>query len=129
MIAPGRVGTSPPLSAPPASPVCGRLRVSIRLIGTATDTHRWAETFDGNSQDIFDIQDRIASRVVEKLKVSFDGGGSPEASLKYTNSVDAYDAYLRARRVLSSGTTDDHLRAIPILREAIAAGWLTATLL
>jgi TolB-like protein/tetratricopeptide (TPR) repeat protein len=97
-----------------------RLRISLRLIDTGTDRHLWSETFDGDAQEIFDIQDRITAKVTGRLNASFAGTDPLRVPPRRTDNPEAYDAYLRARRALSGRTVDDLVRAIPMLHEAIA---------
>ena len=97
-----------------------RLRVAVRLIETASGRQLWTETFDGNAEQVFDIQDRIAGTVVSTLRVNVGGQDNARHTRRYTNDPAAYDLYLRARKVAANWMPDEQRLAIPILLEAVA---------
>ncbi len=72
------------------------VRVSVRLIEGRSDTQVWARTFDRSLDDIFAIQDEIASAVVDSLKIEVLGGvptthkTRPEALRLYLQAIEAY---------------------------------------
>jgi len=68
------------------------VRVTAQLIEAATDTHLWSETYDGQLDSIFDIQDTIAAAITDKLKIHLL---RPQPRSRRT-SPDAYEMYLRA---------------------------------
>ena len=75
-----------------------RIRVTAQLIDAHSDTHLWSENYDREFGDVFDIQDDIAARVVEELKVRLLG------TVPRAHRVDphAYDLYLNAHFILNS---------------------------
>ena len=75
-----------------------RVRITGQLIDTATGAHLWADRFDGAIDDIFDLQDRVASSVVGAIEPKLRQSEIARASRKPTESLDAYDLYLRAWR-------------------------------
>jgi hypothetical protein len=70
------------------------LRITAQLIRAAEGYHLWSETYDRKMDDIFKIQDEIASEVVKELKVKLLGA-APEAR---TTDPKAYALYLQGRR-------------------------------
>jgi eukaryotic-like serine/threonine-protein kinase len=96
------------------------LRISIRLARVTDDRPLWSEAFEGDVNQIFDLQDRLASAVVTKLNASLAEGERWRIQKRYTNNVQAYDLYLQGRRLRSSRTADGHREAIRIFRDAIA---------
>jgi TolB-like protein len=79
-----------------------RVRITAQLIEARSDTHLWSATYDRDLDDVFAIQDEIASVIGESLKVELELiGGEPVSpeSVK-TASMGAYEAYLRGREFL-----------------------------
>jgi TolB-like protein len=75
----------------------GRVRVTAQLVRAADATQIWSERFDRAVDDVFAIQDEIASSIVTALR----GRLAPHAQARrHTPSVDAYEAFLRARHEL-----------------------------
>ena len=72
-----------------------RVRITGQLIEAATGTHLWADHFDGSLEDIFDLQDRVTARVVNAIAPKVEQAEIERAKRKPTESLDAYDYYLR----------------------------------
>jgi adenylate cyclase len=72
-----------------------RLRITGQLIDTATGAHLWADRFDSSIEDIFDLQDQVTARVVSALAPKIEEAEIERAKRKPTESLDAYDQYLR----------------------------------
>ena len=79
-----------------------QIRITAQLIRAADGYHVWSETWDRKLDDIFKIQDEIAGKVVEELKVTLLGA----APTVRTTDPDAYALYLQARQVGRQGTTE-----------------------
>jgi TolB-like protein/class 3 adenylate cyclase/Tfp pilus assembly protein PilF len=79
----------------------GRIRISGRLIDATTDTHLWADRFDGEVADLFDLQDKVTESVVGAIAPELQQAEIERARRKPTESLDAYDFFLRgmARKV------------------------------
>jgi TolB-like protein/class 3 adenylate cyclase len=73
-----------------------RVRITGQLIDTATSAHIWADHFDGAIHDIFELQDQVASSVVGAIEPRLRLSEIDRATRKPTESLDAYDLYLRA---------------------------------
>ena len=74
-----------------------RLRVTVQLADVATGFQLWSERYDREAADVFDVEDEIASAVVDTLKVTLlKAPGTPLAPRRTTN-FDAYELYLRGR--------------------------------
>jgi TolB-like protein/Flp pilus assembly protein TadD len=98
----------------------GRLRITGQLLQAETGVHLWAEKFDGNLADVFALQDEITARVVGALVPNLQGAEIARAHRKPSESLDAYDLYLRAlacRNTLTAEATDEALR---LLERALA---------
>jgi TolB-like protein len=80
-----------------------RVRITGQLIDTATAAHIWADRFDGTLDDIFDVQDQVASSVVGAIEPKLRQSEIQRATRKPTASLDAYDFHLRAWRNHTKG--------------------------
>jgi adenylate cyclase len=85
--------------------VGARLRITAQLIDAATGSHLWAERFDRDMADLFEVQDDVTGRIVEALKVTMSPAEKARISGSGTNNLDAYDCFLRARALLVVGKT------------------------
>ena len=73
-----------------------RVRITGQLIDTTTGAHIWADRFDGALDDIFELQDQVASSVAGAIEPKLRHSEIERAIRKPTASLDAYDLYLRA---------------------------------
>lgn len=73
----------------------GRVRITGQLIEASTGSHLWADRFDGDLQDVFELQDQVTTSVVGELVTQVQGAEMQRARLKPTSNLDAYDCYLR----------------------------------
>jgi TolB-like protein len=73
-----------------------RVRITGQLIDTTTRAHIWADHFDGMLDDIFELQDQVASSVAGAIEPKLRRAEAERAGRKPTDSLDAYDLYLRA---------------------------------
>lgn len=73
-----------------------RVRITAQLIDAGSDAHLWSETYDREIEDIFAVQDEIAGHIFAELKLTLTA--DEEAAIQSTtDSVDAFDHYLRGR--------------------------------
>ncbi len=72
-----------------------RLRITLQLIDASTEEHRWAETYDRELRDIFEIQAEIAERTAAALRVELLGGEREALRQASTSNLEAYELYLR----------------------------------
>ena len=79
----------------------------------------WAERFDGALEDVFDLQDQIAEKVVAIVEPNVQRSEIERARRKRQESLDAYDLYLRAVPYTASQMPDDAQIAIQYLQEAL----------
>jgi hypothetical protein len=97
-----------------------RVRITGQLIDTTTGAHIWADRFDGALDDIFELQDRVASSVVGALEPRLRLSEIERASRKPSQSLDAYDLYLRALAEFHKYTEESVHEAIVLLKRALA---------
>lgn len=72
-----------------------RLRITGQLIDASTGSHLWADRFEGNIQDVFELQDRVTESVVGAIAPAIDRAEIDRARRKPTDSLDAHGHYLR----------------------------------
>jgi adenylate cyclase len=72
-----------------------RVRIIGQLIDTTTGAHIWADRFEGGLEDAFDLQDRVTASVVGAIAPKLEQAEIERAKRKPTESLDAYDYYLR----------------------------------
>jgi TolB-like protein len=92
--------------------VATRVRITGQLIDATNGVHLWAERFEGTLDDIFELQDTVAAGVVSAIAPQLELAEIERASRKPTESLHAYDYYLR-------GLTKFHLASRAGLDEAL----------
>src|SRR5258706_6259939 len=96
-----------------------RVRITGQLIDAATGTHLWADRFDGLIEDVFELQDKVASSVAGVIEPALQAAETARSVGRPTNDLAAYDLYLRAyAMVLSSARRIPE--ALLLLEQAIA---------
>lgn len=97
-----------------------KVRITGQLIDAATGTHLWAEHFEGTLEDIFELQAQMAERVVGAISPQLERAEIERAKRKPTQSLDAYDFYLRGMACLHSGGREAIEEALRLFLRAIA---------
>ena len=97
----------------------GRIRVTGQLIEAASGRHLWADRFDGDLADIFELQDRIVTRVVGAIAPQLERAEIERASGVATGDLAAYDLYLRGLASWNRWTRDENARALQLFYAAI----------
>ncbi len=95
------------------------LRITAQLIRAADSSHLWSRTYDRQMTDVFKVQDEISTEVVAALKLTLLPGESVPRTQR-TNSVQAYEHFLRGDAILQLGRTGGSEEAEAELRQAIA---------
>ncbi|MDF9616388.1 winged helix-turn-helix domain-containing protein [Pseudomonas entomophila] len=96
-----------------------RIRITGQLIDASAGTHLWAERFEGELDDLFELQDRIAESVVGAIAPQLERAEIERAKRKPTASLCAYDYYLRGTAKLHKGTREAIEAALPLFHQAI----------
>ncbi|HEU0157022.1 MAG TPA: winged helix-turn-helix domain-containing tetratricopeptide repeat protein [Stellaceae bacterium] len=96
-----------------------RVRIAGQLIDTATGAHIWAERFDGILDDIFELQDQVASGVVGAIEPQLRRVEAERAVRKPTESLDAYDLHLRAQAQAYKRNSEGLAESIRLARLAL----------
>ncbi len=95
-----------------------RLRVTIQLIRVATGEHLWSETFDGQTNQILNLQDMIATKVLRSLDPAVSGTG--EFAKRPTEIAEAYEAYLKGRYFWTKRDEASMRKAVDYFKQAAA---------
>src|SRR5262249_55067979 len=74
-----------------------RIRITAQLIDAADDTHLWSEQHDRNADEIFAMQDEVVEAIVRTFAGQLEFAATQRAKRRPTNSLAAYDCYLRAQ--------------------------------
>ena len=93
-----------------------RVRITAQLIDGAAGDHVWADRFDRDLDDIFEIQDEISKAIVDALRVKLLPKEKRAIEARGTNSVEAYNLYLMARQQWISGSVGNPRREDAIVR-------------
>jgi adenylate cyclase len=93
-----------------------RVRITAQLIDGAAGDHVWADRFDRDLTDIFEIQDEISKAIVDALKVKLAPAEKKAIEERGTSNADAYNLYLMARQQWISGTFGSTRRDEAIVR-------------
>jgi adenylate cyclase len=96
-----------------------KVRISGRLVDAATGAHLWADRFEGTSDDIFDLQDQVTASVVGAIAPRLEQAEMERAQRKPTESLDAYDYYLRGMAAFNQWTREGSVEALANFRRAI----------
>jgi adenylate cyclase len=96
-----------------------RVRITAQLIDAATGAHLWAERYDRDLTDIFEVQDEVVERIVGALAVTLTQGEQQRLRRHGTRNVEAYECWLRARALLTRGTRESIIQARAMYRQAI----------
>jgi len=97
-----------------------RLRISAQLVDTQTDFPLWSDRFDREMKDVFEVQDEMARRIAEALRVTLSPEELEALSIKPTENLQAYDLYLRGKRYARRQTRQDLEFALQMFENAVA---------
>ncbi|MGC1582742.1 MAG: protein kinase, partial [Candidatus Acidiferrales bacterium] len=97
-----------------------RLRINAQLVDTRTDFPLWSERFDREMKDVFEVQDEIARKIAEALRVTLSPQELEALAVKPTENLQAYDLYLRGKRYARRQTRQDLEFALQMFENAVA---------
>jgi TolB-like protein/class 3 adenylate cyclase len=97
-----------------------RVRITGQLIDAGTGAHLWAEHFDGGLDDIFDLQDQVTASVVGAIAPKLEQAEIERARRKPTESLDAYDYFLRGMAAFHKWNREANDEALAMFYKAIA---------
>jgi pentatricopeptide repeat protein len=96
-----------------------RVRIAAQLIDATTGAHLWADRFDGSLEDVFDLQDKVASSVAGVIEPTLQAAEIRHSSERPTGDLTAYNLYLRALSDWGSREKHRIVRALDLLGRAI----------
>jgi len=96
-----------------------RLRISAQLIETDTGHALWADRFDRETSDVFEVQDEMARSIAAALRIKLSPQEERAIAGKPTENPQAYDFYLRGRSYLRRITRSDLEFALQMFERAI----------
>src|SRR5580692_11578450 len=80
----------------------GRVRITAQLIEAQTGAHLWADRFDGSLEDVFDLQDQVATSVAGVIEPTLEVAETARSTARPTADLTAYDLYMRACALFGS---------------------------
>jgi adenylate cyclase len=96
-----------------------RVRIIVQLIDARHGDHLWSERFDRELEDIFAIQDEIAHSVITGLGLSLTSREERRLLTSSTENVQAYEFYLRGRKLFQKWTRQNIELARQMFEQAI----------
>jgi TolB-like protein/class 3 adenylate cyclase len=97
----------------------GRVRITAQLIDATSGAHLWADRFDGPLEDVFDLQDKVASSVAGVIEPALQAAELSHSANRTTKDLTAYDLYLRAYAMFLSSSRQIP-EALRLMEQAIA---------
>jgi adenylate cyclase len=94
----------------------GRVRITAQLVEAASNDHLWAERYDRELRDIFELQDEISAAIVKALRLRLQPIEKSAIERRGTDNVEAYNLYLMARQLYFTGNEADARRAHAVVR-------------
>ena len=96
-----------------------RLRISAQLVDVESDALLWSERYDREMADVFEVQDEIARKIAEALRVTLSPQEEEALAVKPTENAEAYDHYLRGRSYARRLTRQDLEFALQMFNDAV----------
>ena len=96
-----------------------RVRITAQLINATTDYHMWSENYDRDLSDIFALQDEITLKLMDSMRIKLTIGEQGRLWEGMTNSIKAYDRYMRGNECFLKVNQKDNEQARQYFEEAI----------
>ena len=96
-----------------------RLRINAQLIDTQTDFPLWSERYDREMKDVFEVQDEIARKIAEALRITLSPQEREALAAKPTDNPEAHDMYLKGRGYARRLTRQDTDYALQMYERAV----------
>lgn len=97
-----------------------RLRINAQLVDASTDFPLWSERYDREMEDVFEVQDEIASKIAAALRITLSPQEQQALAAKPTENQQAYDLYLRGRNYARRVGRQDLQFALQMYENAVA---------
>ncbi|CAB1078516.1 Adenylate cyclase (EC [Olavius algarvensis Delta 1 endosymbiont] len=96
-----------------------KIRITAQLIDATTGHHLWAERYTGIMEDVFGYQDKITRKIVDALAIKLNVNEQVQLAQKDTDSIAAYDLFLKGWEHFIRFTPEDFFKAIPFFEKAV----------
>jgi TolB-like protein/class 3 adenylate cyclase len=96
-----------------------RVRITGQLVDALTGVHLWADRFNGGLEDVFDLQDKVTASVVGAIAPKLEQAEIERAKRKPTESLDAYDYYLRGIAIANHMTREANTEALRLFYKSV----------
>jgi adenylate cyclase len=96
-----------------------QIKISMTLLDIETGDHLWQDSLRGVMNDIFDIQEQCAEKVLSGLKLHLTKEETEKVKKKPTENAEAYELYLKANEYYERATRPDFERALALFEEAV----------
>jgi TolB-like protein len=96
-----------------------RVRITAQLLDATTGAHLWADNFDVTLEDIFELQDNVASSVAGVIEPTLVAAEHRRATQRPTHDPTAYDLYLQARFARESADREGVMRGLELVGRAL----------
>jgi adenylate cyclase len=96
-----------------------RIRISAQLLDATTGAHLWADRFDAQLANVFELQDNVASSVAGVIEPRLEVAEYHRSTQRATNDLTAYDLFLQARAHAFSWEREGIMRALDLLGQAL----------
>jgi non-specific serine/threonine protein kinase len=97
-----------------------RLRITAQLVDTQNDSLVWSERYDREMADVFEVQDEIARKIAQALRITLSPQEQEALAVKPTENLQAYDLYLRGKSYARRMTRQDSEFALQMFENAVA---------
>jgi serine/threonine protein kinase/tetratricopeptide (TPR) repeat protein len=97
-----------------------RLRINTQLMDAQTDFPLWSERYDRELKDVFEVQDEIARKIAEALRITLSPQEKAAIAAKPTENLQAYDLYLRGKSHVRRVTRQDLEFGLQMFEGAVA---------
>jgi serine/threonine protein kinase/Flp pilus assembly protein TadD len=98
-----------------------RLRINAQLVDAETDFPIWSERYDREMEDVFELQDEIAHKIAEALRITLSPQEQKAIATRPTENLLAYDFYLRGKSYARRRTRQDLEFALQMYERAVQA--------
>ena len=99
--------------------VGNRVRITAQLLDATSGAHLWADHFDGTNEDVFELQDNVASSVAGVIEPTLETEEYRRSTRRPTDDLTAYDLYLQARFTRLSPSREGTMRSLRLVERAL----------
>ena len=96
-----------------------RVRITAQLLDAINGAHLWADRFDGTLEDVFELQDNVASSVAGVIEPTLEAAEHHRSIKRPTNDLTAYDLFLQARVAFKASEREGTMRALELAEQAL----------